>query len=108
MRITSSSSSPQSTTTTRRYDTSWNIKLHSTTWNISRNDPELAGLGNDPKAAEEIVPEETPQGKAPEELALEKLELLIPPDEDALPDERIPGGAPGGKGGIDMIRNLTL
>ena len=46
--------------------------------------------------------------KAAEELALDEPELLILLEEDALPDELVPGGAPEGKGGLAMIRNLTL
>ena len=75
---------------------------------LAGTDPEIAGLGNDPKATEELVPEKLPAGKATEELVLDKPELLIPPEEDALPDELVPSGAPEGKGGLNMIRNLTL
>ena len=35
-------------------------------------------------------------------LKFEEPELLIPPKEDALPDELVPGGAPVGKGGLDI------
>ena len=54
----------------------------------------LAGLGNDSKAAVELVPEEAPIGKALEE--------------GATPDELILGRVPVGKGGlvkleVDMI-----
>ena len=72
-------------------------------------DPELAGLGIDPKEPpEELVSGETPVNKAPEELALQESELLCPPEEDDTPDELIPGRAPVRKGGNDMIRNLCV
>ena len=75
---------------------------------IVGTEPEVAGLGNDPKVPGRLVPEETPTGKAPEELPLDEAELLFPPEEDALPDELVPGGATDGKGGLDIVRNLTL
>ena len=65
-------------------------------------------MGKDPEVAGRLVPEETPTGKAAEELPLDEAELLFPPEEDALPDELVPGGAPDGKGGLDIVRNLTL
>ena len=72
---------------------------------LAGTDPELAELGNDPKYPEELVRGETPVDNTAEEPALEEPELLIPHEENALPDELILGGAPAGKGGLDMIKN---
>ena len=64
----------------------------------------------DPKVDERLVSEETPTDKAAEKLPLDEAELLFPPEEEALPDELVSGGAraPDGKRGLDMIRKLTL
>ena len=63
---------------------------------------------NNPGVPEKLVPKETPTGKVAKELAREESELLIPAEEDALLNELPSGGAPESKGGLDMIRNLTL
>ena len=62
----------------------------------------------DPKVDGRLVSEETPTDKAAEKLPLDEAELLFPPEEEALPDELVSGGAPDGKRGLDMIRKLTL
>ena len=64
------------------------------TWTLAAADPELVRLGEYLKALEEPVPEELPADKAPEKPALEEPALLIPPEEDALPDETIPDRVP--------------